>query len=134
TPTMLEGGVSRNVTPPVAKAILDVRSTPVWTHDELEEALRSRLSSEVVVTSKRLVPCETPAGSRLLDALRAASPDATTYRSPPCSDWCFLRDLDAVKFGPGTSRRSHTPDECVDIAEVTAARSLYASVAERYLT
>ena len=133
TPTMLEGGVSRNVTPPMAKAILDVRSTPAWTHDELEAALRERLSSEVIVTSKRLVPCETPANSRLLAAARAVSPDATRYGSPTCSDWCFLRDLDAIKVGPGTSRRSHTPDESVDIAEVTAARAFYAQVAERYL-
>ncbi len=44
TPTMLEGGVSRNVTPPMARAVLDVRSTPAWTHDELEDALRKRLS------------------------------------------------------------------------------------------
>ena len=134
TPTMLEAGVSRNVTPASAKAVLDVRSTPAWTHDELEVALRERLSSEVIVTSKRLVPCETPNDSALLSAARAAAPDATTYGSPTCSDWCFLRHLDAIKVGPGTSRRSHTPDESVDLAEVTAARAFYARVAEQYLT
>jgi len=57
TPTMLEAGVSRNVTPPVARAILDVRSTPDWTHEEIAELLRSRLASRVEVTSRRLVPC-----------------------------------------------------------------------------
>ena len=61
---MLDAGVSRNVTPPTATAILDVRSTPDWTHEEIAALLRSRLDSEVVVTSKRLVPCETPPGSR----------------------------------------------------------------------
>ncbi len=134
TPTMLEGGISRNVTPPTAKAILDVRSTPAWTHDELEVALRERLSSDVVVTSKRLVACETPVNSRLLAVARDVSPGATSYGSPTCSDWCFLRHLDAMKVGPGTSRRSHTPDEAVDLAEVTAARAFYANVAERYLS
>lgn len=134
TPTMLQGGVSRNVTPPTATAILDVRSTPAWTHDELEIALRERLASEVTVTSKRLVPCETPANSRLLAAALAVAPDATRYGSPTCSDWCFLRHLDAIKVGPGTSRRSHTPDESVDLAEVTVARAFYAHVAERYLS
>ena len=133
TPTMLEAGVSRNVTPPMAKAVLDIRSTPAWTHDELEDALRERLDCDVVVTSKRLVPCETPAGSRLLAAVRAASPDVSTYGSPTCSDWCFLKHVDAVKIGPGTSRRSHTPDESVNISEVTAARALYARIAEAYL-
>ena len=52
TPTMLEAGVSRNVTPPVAKAVLDIRSTPDWTHDEMADVLRRSLRSEVVVTSQ----------------------------------------------------------------------------------
>lgn len=133
TPTMLEAGVSRNVTPPVARAILDVRSTPAWTHDELEQALTERLACEVIVTSKRLVPCETPSGSRLLAAARAVAPGAESYGSPTCSDWCFLRHLDAIKVGPGTSRRSHTADESVNISEVTAARAFYAQAAEAYL-
>lgn len=134
TPTMLEAGVSRNVTPPSARAVLDIRSTPLWPHDELETALRERLDCHVAVTSKRLVPVETPARSRLLAAIRDVVSDATTYGSPTCSDWCFLSHLDAVKMGPGTSRRSHTPDECVDLPEVVAARGVYARVAERFLS
>lgn len=133
TPTMLEAGVSRNVTPPSARAVLDIRSTPAWSHEELAAALTARLACEVVVTSTRLVPCETPPDSRLLAAARAARPAAGTYGSPTCSDWCFLRHLDALKAGPGTSRRSHTPDEAVDLPEVTAARHFYARTAEGYL-
>jgi acetylornithine deacetylase len=133
TATMLEAGVSRNVTPPVAKAVLDVRSTPAWTHDELTERLRESLGSEVLVTSRRLVPCETPPGSRLLAAARTIRPDAKEFGSPTCSDWVFVRDRDAIKCGPGTSRRSHTPDEFVDLPEVTAARGFYAALARIYL-
>ncbi len=134
TPTMLEAGVSRNVTPPVARAVLDIRSTPAWTHQELETTIRERLDCEFVVTSNRLVPVETPANSRLLAALFEAAPGTASYGSPTCSDWCFLKHVDAVKVGPGTSRRSHTPDESVDLPEVIAARALYARVAERYLS
>lgn len=133
TPTMLDAGVSRNVTPPVATAILDVRSTPDWTHEEIADLLRARLDSEVVVTSKRLVPCETPRGSPLLAAARRARPEAAQFGSPTCSDWVFLRHVDAIKAGPGTSRRSHTPDECVDLPEVTAARRFYGMAAREYL-
>ena len=133
TPTMLDAGVSRNVTPPVAKAILDIRSTPDWTHDEVAHVLRQSLTSNVVVTSQRLVPCETPAGSRLLAAARRLRPEARTFGSPTCSDWVFLRHVDAVKCGPGTSRRSHTPDEYVDLPEVTAARAFYGELAGEYL-
>lgn len=133
TPTMLDAGVSRNVTPPVAKAILDIRSTPDWTHDEVADVLREALASNVVVTSQRLVPCETPAGSRLLSVARRIRPEARVFGSPTCSDWVFLRHTDAVKCGPGTSRRSHTPDEYVDLPEVTAARGFYAGVVQAYL-
>ena len=133
TPTMLDAGVSRNVTPPVATAILDVRSTPDWTHEEIAALLRESLDSEVIVTSRRLVPCETPANSRLLAAAARARPQAARFGSPTCSDWVFLRHVDAIKAGPGTSRRSHTPDEYVDLPEVTAARSFYAELARDYL-
>jgi acetylornithine deacetylase len=133
TPTMLDAGVSRNVTPPVATAILDVRSTPDWTHEEIADLLCERLDSEVVVTSRRLVPCETPADSRLLAAAMRARPEAMPFGSPTCSDWVFLRHLDAIKAGPGTSRRSHTADEYVDLPEVTAARRFYARLAREYL-
>ena len=133
TPTMVSAGVSRNVTPPSAKAVLDVRSTPSWTHAELADGLRAALESEVVVTSDRLVPCETPADSLLLSACAAIRPAAKRYGSPTCSDWVFLRHVDAVKCGPGTSRRSHTPDECVDLGQVTAARRFYADLAGEYL-
>ena len=130
---MLDAGVSRNVTPPVAKAILDIRSTPDWTHDEIADVLRGRLDSEVVVTSRRLVPCETPAGSRLLAAAARARPEARTFGSPTCSDWVFLRHTDAIKCGPGTSRRSHTPDEYVDLPEVTAARGVLCGAGARLI-
>jgi acetylornithine deacetylase len=133
TPTMLTAGVSRNVTPPAAKAVLDIRSTPAWPHDELARALAERLECELVITSDRLVPCETPADSPLLGAVRRVYPAITTFGSPTCSDWVFVRHADAIKCGPGTSRRSHTPDEYVDLPEVTAARSFYAAVAKEYL-
>jgi acetylornithine deacetylase len=133
TPTMLEGGISRNVTPPVARAVLDVRSTPDWAHEELARALRAALDIEVQVTSDRLVPCETPAGSRLLELALQLRPQARPFGSPTCSDWVFLRDRDAIKCGPGTSRRSHTPDEFVDLPEVTEARSFYRQLAQAYL-
>jgi acetylornithine deacetylase len=133
TPTMVEAGISRNVTPPRAKAVLDIRSTPAWPHGELAAALKERLACEVVITSDRLVPCETPPDSRLLAAARRVRPELITFGSPTCSDWVFVRETDGFKCGPGTSRRSHTVDEYVEIPEVTAARTFYAALAAEYL-
>ena len=133
-PTMLEAGVARNMTPPSAKALLDLRTTPHWTHAEVGDALRAALSSEVHIVSERLVPCETPTSSRLLPTMQAARPQARSYGSATCSDWVFLRHVDAVKCGPGDTLRSHTADEWVDIEQVRAARSFYREVALGYLT
>lgn len=133
TPTMLEAGIGRNVTPPLARAVLDVRTTPAWSHGEIAEALRQALESEVVVTSDRLVPCETPLNSRLLATAQRVRPEARAFGSPTCSDWVFLRDRDAIKCGPGTSRNSHAPDEWVTLSEVSAAREFYAGLAREYL-
>lgn len=133
TPTMVQAGVSRNVTPPSARAVLDIRSTPAWPHPELAAALRERLAGDLVITSDRLVPCETPPHSRLLDAARRVRPGLATFGSPTCSDWVFVREADAFKCGPGTSRRSHTADEYVDLPEVEAARAFYSRLALEYL-
>ncbi len=133
TPTMVEGGISRNVTPAQARAVLDVRSTPAWTHQELAARLHEELDSEVVITSDRLVPCESPAESPLLAAAARVRPGARRFGSATCSDWVFVRHLDAIKCGPGTSRRSHTADEYVDLPELSAARAFYTRLAEAYL-
>ncbi len=133
TPTMLAAGVSRNVTPPTAKAVLDIRSTPAWPHDQLGAALAERLECELVITSDRLVPCETPPDSALLAAIRRVRPSIPSFGSPTCSDWVFVRDADAVKCGPRTSFRSHTADECVEVAEGGEARDFYARLAAGYL-
>jgi acetylornithine deacetylase len=133
TPTMLEAGVGRNITPPLARAVLDIRTTPAWSHAELARELERALESDVIVTSDRLVPCETPAGSRLLATASRVRSAARHFGSPTCSDWVFLRDRDTIKCGPGTSRNSHTPDEWVTLAEVSAARAFYARLALAYL-
>ena len=134
TPTVAEAGVGRNVTPKTARALLDVRSTPDWTHAEIAERLRAKLASEVVVVSERLVPCQTPHTSRLLDAALRARPGGRRYGSSTCSDWVFLKDVDVVKCGPGDTLLSHAPDEWVSLAEVRAARSFYATLAHEYLS
>lgn len=132
TPTMIGGGVARNVTAPVARASLDVRTTPAWTHAELIEAIRERVTAELEVVSDLLVPCESPPGSRLVAAARSVRPGAREYGSPTCSDWVWFRDVDAMKCGPGTSGRSHGPDECVEVEEVREARAFFASLAETW--
>lgn len=131
--TMINAGIARNVTPPRCEAVLDVRTTPAYTHAEVIEAIRRHLGGDVEVISDRLVAVATPAGSRLLATVRVVQPDAIPFASPTCSDWVFLRNVDTVKLGPGESRQSHTLDESIDLAEVRRAADVYAAITRRYL-
>ncbi len=133
TPTQLEAGVARNVTPPAAWAMLDIRTTPAYDHAEVVAMIRATVGARVEIYSDRLVPAETPADTRLLPALMTVRPESAPFASPTCSDWVFLRHLDTIKLGPGDSRRSHTADEWIELAEVDAAAELYAAVAREYL-
>jgi acetylornithine deacetylase len=134
TVTQLTAGVARNVTPPYCEAIVDVRTTPALTHEEIAARLRESLQAEVEILSDRLRPASTPANSRLLATIRAVRPNATPFASPTSSDWVFLREVDAVKLGPGDSRLSHTVDERIDLDEVEQAVDLYALIAKEYLS
>ncbi len=133
TPTMLEAGLARNVTPPQCTCALDVRTTPAYEHGEIVERLRGAIAGEIEVLSDRLLPAETPPGSPLLEAVRRVLPKARPFGSPTASDWVWLRHLDALKLGPGDSTRSHRPDEAIELAQVDRAAEVYASVVREYL-
>lgn len=134
TPTQLHAGVGRNITPPTCEALLDVRTTPAYTHEEIASILEHCLvEAEVRVVSDRLRPAETPEPSALLAAYRRARPQGRPFGSPTCSDWVFLRETDAIKLGPGDSRLSHTPREAIAITEIDEAARIYARCAWEYL-
>ena len=135
TPTMVEAGISRNVTPPVARAVLDIRSTPSWSHEEIGEVMSAALESEVVVTSKRLVPCETPAHSRLLER----EPARRGPRRPPTAARPAPTGSSSTTGTPSRSARARAsgrtrPTNVSTCREVTEARSFYAKVAREYLS
>jgi acetylornithine deacetylase len=114
--------------------LLDIRTTPAYEHEELARILRDTLSSaELEIVSTRLKPASTPANSKLLAALKRVRPGACPFGSPTTSDWVWMRDLDAIKLGPGDSRQSHRADECIRLAEIDEAAALYAAVAREYL-
>ncbi|UCF66306.1 MAG: M20/M25/M40 family metallo-hydrolase [Acidobacteriota bacterium] len=134
TPTMIRAGESRSMTPASAEAFVDVRTVPCYEHAEVIERIRKTLRADVEVISDHRRPVETPAGSRLLSTIERIVPDAAPFGSPTSSDWIWLDGVDAVKWGPGDSRLSHTADESIAVEEVRRAAELYAAVATEYLS
>lgn len=132
TVTTIDGGTARNVVPDRCTFTLDIRSTPAYTHDEIIEQLAGLLESEVAVHSKRIVPVATDPSERIVRACLRALPGAEPFGSPTASDWIFLRDVPTVKIGPGSSQRSHTADEHIEIAELERAVDAYKNIIRAY--
>jgi acetylornithine deacetylase len=113
--------------------VLDVRTTPALVPAAVIERLRAAVTGEVRVLSDRFAPRETPAGSALLAAARAARPAAREYGSATLSDWALLpAGVSGLKVGPGVSERSHTPDEFVLESEILDGARFYEALARAF--
>jgi acetylornithine deacetylase len=131
-PTLVQAGTARNVVPGEATAILDVRTTPALSCEEIVRRIQGAVEGEVRVLSDRLRPKETSAEIPLIEAARRARPDARLYGSATLSDMALLNGTPAVKCGPGRSERSHTPDELVLEDEVLDGARFYTRLVGTY--
>lgn len=132
-PTVVRAGSARNVVPAEASAILDVRAVPGIAPETIAQRVRAAVAGEVRVLSDRFAPRQTPAGSALLAAARAARPEARAYGSATLSDWALLpAGVPGVKVGPGRSERSHTPDEYVLEQEIADGAAFYSDLVRAF--
>ena len=134
TPTRFQAGIADNVTPPEARAILDVRSTPACDGPTIHATLCRSLKCDVRVLLDTWTPCETPADAPVVEAARRALPKAPLFGSDAASDWVFLmqRGIPAIKIGPGDNRWAHRPDERITRAELQAGIDGYISIIQEY--
>jgi len=131
--TVVKAGERHNVIPAEATYTVDLRTTAAYSHAELADLVRGAVSADVVVRSDRFHPVATPPDARILAAARVARPEARLFASPTLSDWAHLRDVPAIKWGPGLSEVSHTADEWVELGMVEAAVDAYRRAIEEYL-
>ena len=132
--TRIHGGIANNVIPDTCEFTLDIRTTPLETHHALYERLRTALRSELQIHSDRLVPVETALETAIVQATCRARPGVHPAGSPAMSDMVFLAGVPAVKFGPGQSARSHTPNEFIAADELEQGAVAYMHVVREYLT
>ncbi|MBI4422643.1 MAG: M20/M25/M40 family metallo-hydrolase [Elusimicrobia bacterium] len=130
--TQVEGGRRHNVIPDRCTLVVDIRTTPAYAPDELVAMVRATVRGEVEVRSRRLESVDTPVGHPIVRAALAANPGATPFGSPTVSDWAYLKGNPAVKAGPGDSRRSHAPDEYLELAELEAGVLFYERLIRAY--
>ncbi|MEE8424816.1 MAG: M20/M25/M40 family metallo-hydrolase [Elusimicrobiota bacterium] len=132
TVTQTRGGERHNMVPDRCKVTVDIRTTPAYTPEEIVRMVENRVAGEVSVRSERLHAVDTDPTQPIVQAARRANPNGAPFGSPTLSDWVFLKDIPTIKVGPGSSRRSHTPDEYVETAEIEDGAVFYKKLIREY--
>jgi acetylornithine deacetylase len=130
--TQISGGLARNQVPDACEFFVDLRTTPNLEHDVVAAEIAAALESEVTVHSMRYEPVATAEGEPIVQAALQANGHAASVGSATASDWAFLRDVPAVKAGPGDTNRSHRPDEYLLFSELEAGAEFYAQLSRNY--
>ncbi len=130
--TQIAGGDRHNVIPDRCKLVVDIRTTPSVSPEEIIALVKKTVEGEVTIRSNRLGSVETDPGHAIVKAALAANPSGRAYGSPTLSDWVFLKGIPTVKAGPGDSKRSHTPDEYLEVAELEEGVLFYEKLIRAY--
>jgi acetylornithine deacetylase len=130
--TQISGGTRHNVIPDRCKLVLDIRTTPNYEVNEILSKVKAAAKGDVQVRSSRLGAVATAEAEPIVQAALSANPKGKPYGSPTLSDWVFLKGIPTVKAGPGDSRRSHTPDEYLGVAELEEGVLFYERLIRAY--
>jgi acetylornithine deacetylase len=130
--TQISGGDRHNVIPDRCKLVVDIRTTPSVSPEEIIALVKKTVEGVVAVRSNRLGSVETDPAHAIVKAALEANPAGRAYGSPTLSDWVFLKGIPTVKAGPGDSKRSHTPDEYLEVAEFEAGVLFYEKLIRSY--
>nr|WP_259069197.1 M20 family metallo-hydrolase [Mucilaginibacter sp. X4EP1] len=125
--TVINAGTQHNVVPGTCSFTVDIRLTDAYTYDEVLNIVRKQVSSEVTPRSFYLNPSVIDISHPLVQAGLMAG--CKTYGSPTTSDQALL-NIPSVKLGPGSSARSHMPDEYIFISEIQQGIKTYTSILE----
>ncbi len=125
--TIIEAGTQHNVVPDTCNFTLDIRTTDVYTNQEVLEIIQSNLKSEIGSSSLRLNSSAIARDHPLVKAGLELGMD--TYGSPTLSDQSLL-SIPSLKIGPGDSARSHTADEFIYLKEIRNGISTYINLLE----
>ncbi len=117
-----------NVVPSSCKYVVDVRLNELYSFEEILDAIRQNVSSEVKPRSTRLRSTSISLDHPIVQAGIAMG--KTTYGSPTTSDKALM-PFPGLKMGPGDSARSHTADEYIYLHEVEGGINDYIEIVGR---
>ena len=120
--TQIHSGSAHNVIPDLCTFVVDIRPTEMYSCAEILEELQALCSSELQARNLTNRSSATRPDSPLLKAAQATGRE--TFSSPTTSDWMRM-GCDAIKMGPGDSKRSHKADEYLKVSELEEAIEVY---------
>ncbi len=126
--TVINAGSAHNVVPDRCTFTVDVRTTDLVGNREALEIIRAHVESDVEPRSMRLNSSGVPADHPLVRSIERSG--LPTYGSPTLSDQAQM-PFPTIKFGPGDSARSHTPDEYIMVDDIGRAIDLITQLIEQ---
>lgn len=136
---VLAGGGAPNVVPDRCRAVLDFRTLPGQSHEQILGGLAARTPTMSLTVLRDAPAVMTDPRARLVDAARAAVTQVTgrtvpTRGLPYFTDGSAFAahcDAEIILLGPGEERFAHQVNESVDLRSLDAAAAAYVAIAER---
>lgn len=113
--TLVHAGTQHNVVPASCTFVVDVRTTDVYSNQEVLDIIRKHVSVEVTPRSTRLNPSTISLDHPIVQSGMRLG--ARAFGSPTMSDQALL-PIPSLKVGPGDSARSHSADEYIGLDEI----------------
>lgn len=129
--TQISAGTAHNVIPDRCKFVIDIRPNEMYTNEEILENLQSFCESELVARNLKNRSSATRKDSIFHSILHDLNIES--FSSATTSDWMRI-DCDAIKIGPGDSKRSHNADEYVTYAEIKDGMEKYIKIINSFNT
>jgi acetylornithine deacetylase len=120
--TVIHSGSQHNVIPDTCSFTVDVRTTDVYSNEEVLEIIKQHIACEVFPRSTRLNPSSIDKSHPIVKS--GISLGRKTYGSPTTSDKALM-NFPSLKLGPGDSARSHTADEFIYVHEINNGIEIY---------
>lgn len=120
--TMIEAGTQHNVVPATCKFVVDVRTTDLYSNQEVLELIKKQVRSEVNARSTRLNSSRIDVDHPIVTS--GLSLGRSLFGSPTMSDQALI-PIPSIKVGPGDSARSHTADEYIYLHEIDEGIRFY---------
>lgn len=131
TVSKIKAGEKHNMIPDTCNYTVDVRSTDIYTNQDILKLIQKHVGSTIHPRSTRLNSSFIPLYHPIVKS--GTELELEQYGSPTLSDQALL-SVPSLKIGPGNSARSHTADEFIRLDEIEKGIEIYIQLLNSVIT